>query len=294
MAFLWNFQSKIFYELWYSPVPIARWMFFHILIVGCVCRCSLFPCAWKNTLFMEFNLCSCPERNKRKTEILNYCRCQSSRWTLIQLISTLNWIHLFMGHKMLLLFFRCRSDHWEKIFKMRNGWAYRFEYTIHKSGIHKCGTPQTESLTFHVVIYQETKWENPQFICFPISNAIVIEISIVMQSNWIFYFLFRFCFWSMWCRLQGWLCSQFHWNDESFFINKKYRRFKLILHLYWLLFIQSISDIGIKRISSHVSTWQIEHFRTDTDTKTKGKQSERERKKQGNGTEKLTREFCWI
>lgn len=63
------------------------------------------------------------------------------------------------------------------------------------------------------------------------------------------------------------------------------------MHFNWLLFIQSISDIGIKGISSHVNTWQIEHFRTDTDTKTKGNQSKKEKRKRTNRRKKLAREF---
>lgn len=44
-AFLWTFQSIIFYESWYSPVPIARSMFFspHIPYIDCRLFLSLFP-----------------------------------------------------------------------------------------------------------------------------------------------------------------------------------------------------------------------------------------------------------
>lgn len=87
---------------------------FHIQYIDCRLFLSMFPfsmCMKQYLLrfmYTEFNFCSCPERKTRKTEILNYCRCQSPLWTLIRLISTFNWIyfhfiHLFMGHETLLL-----------------------------------------------------------------------------------------------------------------------------------------------------------------------------------------------
>lgn len=107
--------------------------------------------------YMEFNSHSCPERKERKTEILNYCRCQSPLRTVIPFISTLNWIyfhfiHLFMVHEKLLLIFLHRFEHRAELLVAPLVCIYDV------SDIHKCGTPQSKSLTFHTEIHQETKW----------------------------------------------------------------------------------------------------------------------------------------
>lgn len=162
-AFLWNFQSKILYGSWIlvSSVPISRWILFFFL----------YSIYWLSTIFvvvpvfheticifyMEFNSHSCPERKERKTEILNYCRCQSPLRTVIPFISTLNWIyfhfiHLFMGHEKLLLIFLHRFEHRAELLVAPLVCIYDV------SDIHKCGTPQSKSLTFHTEIHQETKW----------------------------------------------------------------------------------------------------------------------------------------